>query len=129
MLNELQQIKGYIQVYEQALPASSKTVDTLDTLRLLAQRFNKVARQLRKRHASLLQRTKIGWTNLLSESEIPLTKQLVPSGLMLLFPGPILAAEDTRGWEFYMMPRRAQIKTNEYCPAVKWMSRQVRSPN
>jgi hypothetical protein len=46
-----------------------------------------------------------------------------------LFPGPILAAEDTRGWEFYMMPRRAQIKTNEYCPAVKWMSRQVRSPN
>jgi len=51
MLNELQQIKGYIEVYEQALP-NSKTVDTLETLRLLAQRFNKVARQLRKRHGS-----------------------------------------------------------------------------
>lgn len=52
ILNELQQIKGYIEVYEQALPISSKTVDTLYTLRLLAQRFNKVARQLRKRHTS-----------------------------------------------------------------------------
>lgn len=52
IFNELQQIKGYIEVYEQALPISSKTVDTLYTVRLLAQRFNKVARQLRKRHTS-----------------------------------------------------------------------------
>jgi len=52
VLNELRQIQGYIEVYEQALPASSRPVDTLETLGLLAQRFNKVARQLRKRHAS-----------------------------------------------------------------------------